>query len=208
MQDIAVVAAMKAELEILLSRMKIYSKKNILKGTVYTGNSFDILRTGIGVKKCTGVFRAYLEEKKPSVIINIGLAGALDERLSKKDVYLIEEFAHRSGRISSAYRDLLTKLPQPKTKLLTVDYPILNTKERRKTSQETGMSLVDMEAYHLSTIAQTKNVPFLSIKVVSDYADKRTIITVMNNINLYAAILADHVEQVIQNEDFRSYSRL
>ena len=137
----------------------------------------EALHTGIGKVNASYALTKYLQNNKPSMIINMGTAG------SRK---------HKGGSVINCtefvQRDMdVTVLGFEKYKTPFSDDPIILNHGAIIDGLEKGLcgtgdnfdasdaafdyDVVDMEAYALALICQRENIPFLCLKYISDGAD-------------------------------------
>ncbi len=139
--------------------------------------------SGVGKEKVeSALYPLFQRERKSTVILNLGFAGALDPRLDwgnwvlcDKIYYLSREFSQKVPlnteliALEEARRYFGDKkVPFQVGSLVTVDRVCAGEAIKEQLFKETEASVVDMEAYHLAKVASRKNVFFLSVKIVSD----------------------------------------
>ena len=138
-----------------------------------------LLFTGIGkVQACLALTRR-LTEKKPSVVINLGTAGAKD--FSPGEIVNAVSFVQRDmdatglgfDMFQTPFSDLDPKLD------VGISVPhlpqvVCGSGDNFSVSDDFGKGfydIVDMEAYALAHVCDQLNVPFLCLKYISDGAD-------------------------------------
>jgi adenosylhomocysteine nucleosidase len=77
----------------------------------------------------------------------------------------ISSFSRDAEALRSGARGL-----QP-ARLVTVSRIVATPSEKRRLREQTGADIADMEAVHAHAICETRNIPFLAVKAVSDTAD-------------------------------------
>lgn len=137
----------------------------------------NVLFTGIGKVNATYELTKAIQKKRPSVIINLGSAGS--SCFQKGEVICCTKFIQRDmdvrGLGFALYETPLSNLPP------ILEYGLLmdNLKEGICGTGDNfemehcsdAYNVVDMEAYALAMIAMKENIPFLSLKYISDGAD-------------------------------------
>jgi adenosylhomocysteine/aminodeoxyfutalosine nucleosidase len=171
---IAIISALKGEISPLFNHFPITKKLRMGKGTLYETSAFHLVRLGMGPKNSKNTLNIYLSENKPDLILNIGMVGRLNPALMIGSIHFINRiyYSKESESISLTVPSIIT--PQSSASLLTVDQPLTDPLIRNKFFKEFQAGLVDMEAYGLAQTAAIADIPFCSIKIVSDSADENT----------------------------------
>lgn len=143
---------------------------------------------------------------KPNLLLNIGFVGSLTEDQEIGRLVLVEH-VQRSGQTKgiTIERELLKwaahvlqRFSPLSGALVTVDQPVTDVKRRRDLARG-GANVADMEAYSLGQLALQYELPFLSVKVVSDRADSQTNITLKKHGPEIARLLREAVELLLGN---------
>ncbi len=165
---ITIVSAFKAELLPFLAHYKPKDKRLLGKGSLYySGGMPHFLRTGIGPYHAVQVLDAYLQEYRPEIIINIGLAGALDPELTVGTIAAItRSMSEESSEVAELHP---LDWPLPQYTLISVKKAVFG-KKRKNMLLKRGARLVDMETYFIHRVVQQKEIPFSALKIVSDDA--------------------------------------
>ena len=208
MNRIVVCAALKAELKAVLENTNITSGKKFLSGMMYSSDRFDILRTGMGKNSISSVVGPYISEHRPGLIIHLGTAGALIESLSVGEVFLVETYMFRERLIKPAWLEMFPGLPWPVSGLVTVDEAVTDPDRRSRLFLKSGMPLVDMEGFHIAEIVRNTGIPLLSLKVVSDRANRNAATDFNDGIDSLTVILKEQLELLLKHEDIRRYTGL
>ena len=162
--------------------LKAFKESVKIKSGLYTCGKFLLFKTGVGKwnskKACKNLFNMY----PVRAIFSFGFAGSLDKEL--KASYLIaadkiinaslelkpeEEFSQNSD----LFNDICIKLRDrgfklKKGTLVSVDEPLLLSKDKKKYSQTLFANACDMETALISEYAVKNAVPLFSIRVISD----------------------------------------
>lgn len=185
-----IVSALKGEIAPLLEKHPVRKKEKLAAGTIYRTDSITLLRTGMGKQNARRTITSYFENYHPESVLNIGTAGRLNEKLEIGRVYAI-------CRLHCEYSDEVISLHidehfarMPQAVLLTADKAVLSERRRTMLHEKYAADLVDMEAYVIAEAAARHNIPFSSIKIVSDAANAGTAIEFMKNYRSYAEKLA------------------
>jgi len=142
---------------------------------VFKGNN--VLFTGIGKVNAAYELTKAIQKKRPSVIINLGSAGS--SCFQKGEVICCTKFVQRDMDVQglgfALYETPLSGLPPVlEYGLLMDNLPegICGTGDNFEMGHcSDAYNVVDMEAYALAMIAMKENIPFLSLKYISDGAD-------------------------------------
>ncbi len=182
---IAVFAAMSRELAGLERRLagceRAAAGECPLSLGYWCGKRVLLCRTGIG-KRAEGVVRAVLEGHRPSLVLSVGVCGALDPKLSAGDLVLCQTVQAASsvdphavpvhsdeGLLSQALAaaeagGIRVRVGQS----LTVDRVIGEPAEKEALRESGGLDVVEMESYWVGMVARESGLPFLTVRVVLD----------------------------------------
>ncbi|KIQ14464.1 nucleosidase [Flavobacterium sp. MEB061] len=135
------------------------------------------LITGIGKVNAAYELTKVIQNKKPSLIVNLGSAGS--NSFQKGDIICCTKFVQRDmdvrGLGFAQYETPLSDLPVILNYGLAMDnlqIGICGTGDSFEMGHATKIyDVVDMEAYALAMIAMKENIPFLCLKYISDGAD-------------------------------------
>jgi len=135
------------------------------------------LITGIGKVNAAYELTKAIQNKKQSLIINLGSAGS--NSFQKGDIICCTKFVQRDmdvrGLGFAQYETPLSNLPVILDYGLAMDnlkMGICGTGDSFEMGHATKIyDVVDMEAYALAMIAMKENIPFLCLKYISDGAD-------------------------------------
>lgn len=139
--------------------------------------SYKTLITGIGKVNAAYELSKTIQNKKPSLIINLGSAGS--SFFQKGEVICCTKFVQRDMDVQglgyAQYETPLSGLPPVLEYGLNMDglkEGICGTGDNFEMGHcSDAYNVVDMEAYVLAMIAMKENIPFLCLKYISDGAD-------------------------------------
>ena len=186
-----IVAALKSELDDLIQAIGPLNKSFIENGSLYAASGVHLLRTGIGAENAQRVLNRYLDQFQPEKIINIGTAGALNLGLQSGQIFSI------TGIINAADVDKIKIMQLQELKntksaiLLTIDNPVLDEVCRNDLYNKFKADLVDMEGYYFAKIAAQQNIPFYSVKIITDFADRSAETDFLNNYKIFSKRLSN-----------------
>ena len=141
------------------------------------------LYTGIGQVRAAYSITKALCDHKPKAILNLGTAGSF--HLKQGDLVECSGFVQRNSKNGLAGGGLRTKAIQvanpltnlPKVICGTGDFiqeANLLTLSNLTQNLQKNFEIMDMEAYALAYVAQQMNIPFYSIKYISDNSNAQT----------------------------------
>ena len=138
----------------------------------------EIKYTGVGKINAARSTTQLILEEKPSLIVNVGTAGALSKLMS--GIYIVNEVIEhdmnaeplsKRGTVpfedtESMFRSDIgdTKCATGDSFVTTIDPWLFNEK----------VSLVDMELFAIAKVCNHYGIPWRSMKFVSDYADNNS----------------------------------
>ncbi|MCV2528346.1 MAG: 5'-methylthioadenosine/adenosylhomocysteine nucleosidase [Candidatus Lightella neohaematopini] len=215
---VGIVAAMKEEIIFLYKQLtnvitKIFGKCIVYYGTI-NNTKLVIIETGIGKVSASLGTTILINYFLPDLIINIGLAGSLVSYIKKQDLVIsqstcyydvnVTAFGYEFGQIPkhplifNSSKNLLSiaKLSNKKEKniffglIVSGDNFINNINTLNNIRNKFPKALtVDMESTAVAQVCYRFNIPFISIKQISDHANNIANIefmcTVKNTHNLY-----------------------
>ena len=137
----------------------------------------NVVFTGIGKVNASYELSKAIQNKKPSIIINLGSAGS--SCFQKGEVVCCTKFVQRDmdvrGLGFALYETPLSGLPpvlEYGLKMNNLTEGICGTGDNFEMEHcSDAYNVVDMEAYALAMIAMKENIPFLCLKYISDGAD-------------------------------------
>lgn len=185
---IALFAALRLEVQRFLRRLDLRDRVPLEGFPVtlgeYEGRSLLVCHTGIGLRAAEAA-AAVLGRYRPTVVLSVGLAGALSPECAVGDLVICEQVyradpesdAGRSAdpvlsdmqlldaaRTAASDRGLTTIIGTS----LTVDRLVAEPQEKTRLRRATGMDIVEMESYWVGRAAQDQRLPFLAVRVISD----------------------------------------
>lgn len=164
---IAIIAAMKREVEPLLERWRRSGAKverkmvSVIEG--YECEGVWVIVAGIGRKRAATAARIAIEYHQPETIISTGLAGGLQKGLGAGAVFRPE--AVIDGRSGEKYRCERDSRAQG---VLVTAASVLSRKEKEELARKFSADAVDMEAAVVAEVAHASGTPFVALKAISD----------------------------------------
>lgn len=140
------------------------------KGDVVRGNLHEqaicVLHTGVGEKVARIRVADYLLMEKPELLISAGFAGATTNRLHTGDLFLAENYGTVAARAvaMNSFVDMNVRSGRLATAASVVD----GNFEREELARTSGAIAVDMETESIAEVCAVRDVPMLSLRVISD----------------------------------------
>lgn len=194
---IGIIGAFDAEIEKFIEMFNL--KKDITTNReIYIGNidnkKLVVSTSGIGKVNSAAMTQYLIDKYNPSLIINSGCAGSLISKVKIMDIILssyvtyhdftptrIMEFSMPDNGKVKATTSLIKKAEQALQNLKTSNYYIApiasgdcfvtDEKVRDNIYLRTGAYAVDMESASIGHISRLNNIPFISIRTISDFSD-------------------------------------
>lgn len=213
---IGCVIALENEAEALLSQMQIESRQTVYGKPVYLGTAFGekILLTVCGVGKVNAaVGCTLLLERGADAIFNFGVAGGLHSGTQIAEVYSIEKAVQydfditqiEGGEIGTLDGETENFLPVRVIGGLNLPVRALGSGDRFNDSPadhelllRLGADIRDMEGAAIAQVCKCANVPFFSVKAISDvYGAGSTTEQYTKNLARASLALKEHVKEAV-----------
>ena len=228
MKRIGIIFAMKEELDSLLKYLKIEKEYNIFDLKFYEGmihNNYCILtESGVGKVNSARCTQILIDNMDVDMIINIGVAGGISEKLKVCDIVIGEKlvqhdfditaFNHEKGYIPNVgvYID-------SDTYLVKVAKECINNKKYNVVSgiiasgdifcTESWMSkkintkfnalCVEMEGASIAQVCYLSNIPFIVIRSISDVPNNNNVLTYEEFLNESSKNVSNFIYEIIKN---------
>lgn len=190
---ICILGAVKEEIAGIKGRMKISHRLKLGTADIFCGfwekKSIVLVRTGIGKIRAGGALAMVLEKYSLSRVISIGYAGGCHPDLKTADLLVASKFLTGPNDdapseeilITSCLAEQAEKVPPSKNYatytgcLLTVDQVVHRPEEKKALGEDHDAIAIDMETSTLAQMAAVRNLPFLSVRAISDTVDQELI---------------------------------
>lgn len=228
MKRIGIIFAMKEELDSLLKYLKIEKEYNIFDLKFYEGmihNNYCILtESGVGKVNSARCTQILIDNMDVDMIINIGVAGGISEKLKVCDIVIGEKlvqhdfditaFNHEKGYIPNVgvYID-------SDTYLVNIAKECINNKKYNVVSgiiasgdifcTESWMSkkintkfnalCVEMEGASIAQVCYLSNIPFIVIISISDVPNNNNVLTYEEFLNESSKNVSNFIYEIIKN---------
>ncbi|MBR3002727.1 MAG: 5'-methylthioadenosine/adenosylhomocysteine nucleosidase [Clostridia bacterium] len=229
MKNVGILVAMHEEAEAIRTKMQNREIKKIHNLEFEIGQIENVncvlVKSGIGKVNAARTTQVLLDNFDVECIINVGAAGAINYSLNIGDVLIAENvvqhdfdltaFGHKKGYITGVGEkiqcdaNLLNKfkniLDENKNynikKGIVASGDIFCTDENMKNKiyKKFNADVVDMECSAIGQVAYLNNVPFISIRCISDIPNGENASTFDENLQLASTRCADIVQNYCQN---------
>lgn len=190
---ITIIAALPVEMSAFKNHLKPDFLENYGKNqTCFRSENIDLLTCGVGPKKTHHAVNSYLKKYKPSMLINVGMAGILNP-----DYPVL-----KCVNIQTVYSE---DSPEPFTLSVNPDFtavtavsvssPVTDKLRAHSLNKDLGAEIVDMECFTISFLAHEHHIPLYSYKITTDFADENA---VANVINIARRASAELFEKVVK----------
>lgn len=182
---ICILGAVREEIAGIKRQMKVTGQSKLGKSDAWTGmwedKSLVLVRTGVGKKRAQEALSRVLENHAPAMIISLGYAGGTHPSLKVGDLLIADQVVTGSDEplpTDAALVDCAADLPAPKNcsvhkgMLLTMESVISRPEVKRKLGKHYGCLALDMETSALIQLAKERDIPFISLRSVTDAVDQ------------------------------------
>lgn len=193
---ICILAAVREELSGILRQMAVSSKQKIGRADLWSGawqgRPLLLVRTGVGKRCAFLALSDVLAAHTPGLIVSIGYAGGTDPALRVGDLLLAEKILepppgefHAGGmqapaqefEVDASLAARFAEVAPPegaalhRGALLTVGEVVTEPEKKQALGARYDACALDMETAALARLAREKDIPFLSLRAISDAAD-------------------------------------
>lgn len=178
-QRIAIIGAIKDEIAGVKKEMLIDDTLRWHTGNAFTGEWMGrpivLARSGMGQDRARQALVELAERFSLERIYSIGYAGALDPALQAGDLIVADKVVYYET-LKSYSLDEGRAIPEVRRgTLLTVDEVAATPLAKKTLRDKYSAVAVDMETYGLAEEAQARDLPFVSIRAVTDTAQQELI---------------------------------
>ena len=148
----------------------------------YNNRQIHIIITGIGIKRTKKTLNAVADYINTGTIINIGTAGALNNKFQIGDWFSVNKIFSDDKVIEIENCSVFHT-----ASILTSESEITNEEIKQKYHKKYYADLVDMESFYIAEFAKQKGIPCYVVKMISDHANENT-----NRENILIIIMKKH----------------
>ena len=156
------------------------------KRMVRANPSVHVVVTGIGKRNAERAICAILDQQGATQVWTCGFAGGLNPALEAGTVVFEEDSVSAAGAA-------LEKLGARRARFFCSNRMIITPAEKLALRRETGADAVEMESSYIQKICRQRNIPCLTVRVISDAAHEE---------------LPIDFNQIMTPDDSISYKRL
>ena len=178
---IAIIGAIKDEIAGIKNQMRIDDAIRWQSGNAFIGEwkgaDIVLVRSGMGCNCAKDALWEVARTYELDRVISIGYAGALDPALDVGDLVVPDKVVYFETQKSySLGENTLTYIPEViRGTLLTVDEVVATPLEKKALREKYSAVAVDMETFALAEEAQTRNLPFISVRCITDTSEQELI---------------------------------
>ena len=194
-QPIFILGALREEINLIRKLMIVKEQLKAGHADVWVGSwegvSIVLVRTGMGKNCALSALKEVLRRTLPALVLSIGYAGGLDLRLKVGDLVVADKVLEidQSANFSKSYLvnpqqpDLFERLTSQKKimiykgTLLTVNQVISDSSAKQELGSSHKALAVDMESSSLIGHCIEKQIPFVSVRAISDTMEQSLINT-------------------------------
>lgn len=189
--QVAIIGAMDKEIE---EYLKLYSPELVdEKRKIYKSNNVIIAESGIGKVNSAMLTQHLIDKYNVEVIISSGCAGSLTNSLNVLDVIIPSYVTYHDfmpervmrysvpdeGNIKAddnligIFKEIVDnmKTNYVETAICSGDCYVTDRVTAENIVNKTGATVVDMESASIGHVARKNNIPFITIRTISDFSD-------------------------------------
>lgn len=187
---IAIIGAMEKEIK---EYIKIYDLLEV-EEKIWKNKNIIVAESGIGKVNSSMMVQHIIDKYAPDYIISTGCAGALSKDLSVLDV-IVPDFVtyhdffpervmrysvpdNGNIKVDEKLKKMTIEIVEKmnnvhfvQTNICSGDCYVTDNVTKEEIVKRTGASVVDMESVSIAHVARKNNIPFITIRTISDFAD-------------------------------------
>ncbi|MGX7023687.1 5'-methylthioadenosine/adenosylhomocysteine nucleosidase [Vagococcus hydrophili] len=216
---VGIISAMPSEMAYVFEHIKIKEtiKKKMNQFTIGSYQGIDIVCVVCGVGKVNAAVYTQLliDDQSPDYIINIGIAGGLGEGVKTLDLVVGNSYSHHDVNVKQAESlfpnkrafpasDVLLKLIKEKIPTIhegvmtSSESFIANNEEKQQIKQQFNPISVDMETSAIAHCCYLNEVPFISLRCISDLADDQADDSYDNFEIVASDLVGEHLLKILE----------
>ncbi len=184
---IAIIGAIKDEIAGIKKEMQMTHTLSWQTGNAFVGEwrgvPIVLVRSGMGRERARRALVEIADKWDLKEVISIGYAGALDPSLEVGDLVVADKVVGMDSagpaeemKTYSLDKEIFNTTEAVRQRiLLTVDRIAATPQEKKELREKYSAVAVDMETSALAEEAQTRNLPFISVRAITDTADQELI---------------------------------
>jgi adenosylhomocysteine nucleosidase len=135
----------------------------VVSGTI-GGRAVTVVHSGMGMASASAQIESFLKDHAPAAWIAAGFGGALCPELRIGDIVAVENFSN------PALLEAARALPARAGNLITTKQVVETAEQKKDLARHTGAIVVDMETAAVSRLCESRAIPLLGVRAVSDVA--------------------------------------
>ncbi len=136
--------------------------------------NLQLLRTGMGLDLSRIAMQVHVDPEKFDLVIHFGVSGSLSKHLPILQIIQGTRFScHDEPDLTLNHPKILAALNIPSVSFYSSRTAITD-KTGRESAKSTGAQAVDMESYAIAQFCDTRDLPLLTIRCISDRAGAST----------------------------------
>ena len=215
---IGFIVALQKEAEYFLKNIKNIKTSYLAGKKFFVGEFLDtdvaVIISDIGKVSAALSTQAIIDTVKPELLVNFGTAGGINNLVEVCKFYFIEEsiqidldlsdiddvpIGYNQGYKKIFFPSSKIKIDLPSKKLASADRFICKQNDI-EIIKENGCAIYDMECAAIAQVAYSNNVPYISIKGISDiFGTKSNKTQFLENTSKINALFPNVIEKTIQN---------
>lgn len=187
---IAIIGAMEKEIKEYIKYFNLEEVEN----KIWIKDNVIVAESGIGKVNASIMVQHLIDVYKPEYIISTGCAGALSNNLQVLDVIIPDYVTYHDflpervmrysvpdlgnikvdNKLKEVAIDVLGKMPEinmVRTNICSGDCYVTDSVLAKQIVERTNAEVVDMESAAIGHVSRKNNVPFITIRSISDFAD-------------------------------------
>ncbi|MGP0566557.1 MULTISPECIES: phosphorylase family protein [unclassified Nitrospina] len=192
---LCIIGAIREEIAGIKGRMRIDESLKLNGASAFIGTwegfRLVLVRSGVGRRRAAKAFQQVCDHFPLVQVISIGFAGGLDPALQVGDLLIADTITmvcdgaavtteSMAIPVALVNQAMVVACPEGATAyqgtLVTVDDVVSHPDDKKKLGKTHGALGVDMETFELAKEAERRDVPFLSVRAITDTAGQ----TLMN----------------------------
>jgi len=152
------------------------------------GTDIVVIKTGVGISNARAATKFLIKNFNTRIIINTGIAGAIKPDLKIGDIIIGKDIIYddtngqnypnkrydSNNKIIKLIEHALTDMGKTWHSgiIVSTDKPLFSIEKKNNMHMKYNADAVDMEASGIIEVCNDNEIPFISIKSISDYADE------------------------------------
>jgi adenosylhomocysteine nucleosidase len=182
----AILAAVSEEIAGIKQAMNISDRIRLGKSEAWPGKwqgkNIVLVRTGVGKQRAAEAALKTIEQFSPDRLLSIGYAGGLVPNLEVSDLIVAEQIMDVESSAEFVPDPQWLQMAQNVSasenykvisgRLVTADKVIHSPQDKKEFGERFSAEAVEMETSAIAKVAMDKNMPFLSVRAISDSVEQ------------------------------------